>query len=432
MFLTPEQQEVGRRAFLKALAGTPAVGLLAAAAAAKGPVPGGPVRLGVIGVGGQGRALLNNVDPGFGEIRAIADINPASLARADEAMQKKNLPKARHYIEWSDMLQKEQIEAVLIAVPLWQHADIVVACLDAGKHVLCEKMMAWDVAGCERMAQAAERNRRVLEIGYQRRYNGVYVAAYEGIVNQGLLGDVYHVRMVWHRNGNWRRQGEPPVPDYDASKWGYPTFEHLWNWRLYWKYSQGLMAELASHQLNAANWFLKSAPIAVTATGGIHRYNDGREVPDHVYANWEYPGGRTATYSTVESNALENRYEVYFGTKATLLLKNENEALLFEEGGAANRQTGVQVSSRDNAPAADASETRPGNTASSSSTAAAAAGTPGLPAARASATRQEISRFCAAVRVGTPLACGPQEAMHSARACIRANEAIQKKMRLDV
>ena len=63
MFLTPEQQEVGRRTFLKALAGTPALGLLGAAAAMKGPVPGGPVRLGIVGVGGQGRALLNNLDP---------------------------------------------------------------------------------------------------------------------------------------------------------------------------------------------------------------------------------------------------------------------------------------------------------------------------------------------------------------------------------
>jgi predicted dehydrogenase len=428
MFLTPEQQQVGRRTFLKALAGTPAVGLLAAAAAARGPVPGGPVRLGIIGVGGQGRALLNNVDPAFGEIRALADINPASLARANEALLKKNLPKPRHYVEWSEMLQKEDLEAVLVAVPLWQHADVAVGCLEAGKHVLCEKMMAWDVAGCERMAQAAERNDRVLEIGYQRRYNGVYLAAYEGIVDKGLLGEVYHVRMVWHRNGNWRRKGEPPVPDYDATKWGYPTFDHLWNWRLYWKYSQGLMAELASHQVNAANWFLKSAPSAVTATGGIHRFADGREVYDHVYAMWEYPGGRTATYSSVESNAMENRYEAYFGTKATLVVKNENEALLFEEGADAARQTGVQVSSRDNAPAADASETRPGNTSS----APAAAATPASPANRPSATRQEISRFCSAVRVGTPVACGPREAMHSARACIRANEAIQKKARLDV
>ena len=142
------------------------------------------------------------------------------------------------------MLEKENIEAVVVAVPLWAHADVVVPCLDAGKHVLCEKMMAWDVAGCLRMMAAAEKANRVLEIGYQRNYNPVYQAAYDGIIKRGLLGDVYHARFAWHRNGNWRRTGEPPSPDYDPSKWGYPTFEHLWNWRLYWKYSRGLFAEL--------------------------------------------------------------------------------------------------------------------------------------------------------------------------------------------
>jgi len=428
MQFTEEQQAIGRRNFLKALAGTPALGLLGAAAAMKGPVPGGPVRLGIIGVGGQGRALLNNIDPAFGDLKAMADINPDSLKRADEVLLKRKLPAATHYVEWKEMLQKENIEAVLIGVPLWAHADATVGCLEAGKHVLCEKMMAWDVDGCERMTRAAERTGRLLEIGYQRRYNGVYQAAYDGIVTKGLLGDVYHVRMVWHRNGNWRRIGNPPSPDYNPSQWGYPTFEHLWNWRLYWKYSQGLFAELASHQLNAVNWFLGSHPTTVMASGGVYRYNDGREVPDHIYAIWDYPGGRTATFSSIESNALENRYEVFFGTKATLLVKNENEAQLFEEGSAAT-QTGVQVSPRDSGPAAESSETRPGNT--NAGTAAAAA--PDSPSgARPAATKQEISRFCAAVRVGTPLACGPHEAMHSARACIRANEAIQKKMRLDL
>ena len=425
MQLTQEQQAVGRRTFLKAIAGTPALGLLGAAALMKGPVPGGPVRLGVIGAGGQGRALLNNVDPAFGEVRALCDINPVQLNRADQVLVKRQLPAARHYVEWREMLEREDLEGVIIALPLWLHADVTVACLEAGKHVLCEKMMASDDDGCERMRAAAERSGRVLEIGYQRRYNGVYQAAYEGIVAKGLLGDVYHVRMVWHRNGNWRRNVEAPPAGLDPSKWGYPTYEHLINWRLYWKYSQGLFAELASHQLNAVNWFLGLAPVAVTASGGVHRFKDGREVPDHIYAMWEYPDGRTVTYSSVESNALENRYEVFFGTKATLVVKNEVEALLFDEDG--DRESGIQVTGRDAGPAADASETRPENR--SAAAAAPAAQTSGT---RPAASRQEISRFCAAVRVRTPLACGAEAAMHSAKACIRANEAMAKKARLDV
>src|SRR4029450_901337 len=86
MSLTPEQQELGRRNFMRVLAGTPAVAALAAAAALKGPVRGGPVRLGFIGVGGQGRTLLEQTDPQFAEIVAICDINPLQLAKADASL----------------------------------------------------------------------------------------------------------------------------------------------------------------------------------------------------------------------------------------------------------------------------------------------------------------------------------------------------------
>ena len=426
MNLTPEQETIGRRNFLKALAGTPALAALGAAAAVKGPVRGGPVKVGFIGIGAQGRVLLTNTDPAYADVRALCDINPASLAKADDVIAKKKAPPARHYVEWRDMLEHEDLEAIITAVPLWMHAEVVCGCLDAGKHVLCEKMMAWDLAGCERMLRAAERNGRVLEIGYQRWYNPIYQAAYEGVVKAGLLGDVYHTRLVWHRNQNWRRPGDPPSADYDASKWGYPTWDHLWNWRLYWRYSQGLVAELASHQLNVANWFFDSSPIEVQASGGLYRYKDGRrEVYDHVYATFEYPGGRNAVFTSIESNAFDQRYEAFMGTKGTLILRNETEALLFDEG-AGNRATGIEVSAKTGGAALDASESRAADATSTSRSVA-----PGT-VDRPSATRQEISRFCEAVRVHRPIACGPERAMHSARACILANQAIEKKTYLRV
>src|SRR3990167_5857566 len=203
-------------------------------------------------------------------------------------------------------------------------------------------MMAWDTAGYTRMIETARKNTRILEIGYQRNYNPVYRSAYEGVMRQGLLGDVHYVRLAWHRNGNWRRTGDPPSKDFDASKWGYPTWDHLWNWRLYWKYSQGLFAELGSHQVNAVNWFLGATPQHVQATGGIHRYNDGREVPDHVYAIFDYPGGVTGSFTSVESNAFDERYEAFYGTKGTMIIRNENDAMLFDEGAGA-KATGVEV-----------------------------------------------------------------------------------------
>jgi predicted dehydrogenase len=434
MNLTPEQEIIGRRNFLKALAGTPALAALGAAAALKGPLPGGPVRLAYIGVGSQGRAQLDVARLPHADVRALCDINPSSLTRADEILKQNGLPPARHYAEWREVLQKEDIEGVVLAPPLWAHADIAVGCLEAGKHVLCEKMMAWDVAGCERMRDAARRTGRVLEIGYQRFYNPMYEATYDGIIRQGVLGDVYYARLAWHRNANWRRQGQPPSSDYDPSRWGYPTFEHLLNWRLYWKYSQGLFAELGSHQLNVANWFFGAEPDRVIASGGVYRFADGREVPDHVFGTFEYSGGRTATFTSVESNAFDDAYEMFMGTKGTLILKNENAAYLFEEG-SPNRPTAVEVTTRGGGPAVQTSETVSGSTPDTSASSGApasgspSASSPGSAAAldRRVATRRQLERFCAAVRVQTPVACGPDRAIGSATACIRANESLAKK-----
>jgi predicted dehydrogenase len=430
--LTPEEQAIGRRNFLKVVAGVPALAGLGTAAAMKGPLHGGPVRLGFIGLGGEGRVLLAQVDPAFAEVRAMADINPTQLARADEVLRKTNKPPAPHYEEWKDMLQKEELEAVVIAVPLWAHADITVGCLDAGKHVLCEKMMAWDEAGCDRMAQAARKNNRLLEIGYQRNYNPVYQAAYSGVVKAGVLGDVYHVRLVWHRNGTWRRDADPPSPNYDPSKWGYPTFDHLINWRLFNRYSRGLLAELASHQVNISNWFLDALPEAVIGSGGVYRFPEGgRELPDHVYTTWEYPHGRTVTFSSIESNAFERNYEAFFGTKGTLIMQGETEAFLFEEGNGSRQATNIEVTPRGSGPALDASESRAADAAGRQQSAV----TPGAgttTAERLSSYRLEISGFCASVRTGAPLACGPERASHSAKACIRAWEAVDKKSRVTI
>ena len=114
--------------------------------------------------------------------------------------------------------------------------------------------------------QAAQTHRRVLEIGHQRYYNPIYQAAYDGIVKAGLLGEVYHARLVWHRNGNWRRKADLPSPDYTPAQWGYPTFDHLVNWRLYKQYSRGHMAELASHMVERSPTG-SSAPTPTAAIG---------------------------------------------------------------------------------------------------------------------------------------------------------------------
>ncbi len=420
MNLTPEQKELGRRNFLvRAGVGVPALAAFGAAAVARGPLHGGPVKAALIGVGGEGKMLLGQCEPNHISIQALCDVNPLHAKQGADALVGLGRRRPREYQDWKEMLAKESLEAVIIASPLWTHADITVGCLEAGKHVLCEKMMAWDVAGTQRMLDAARKNRKVLEIGYQRFYNPMYQAAYENVIKPGVLGDVYHIRLVWHRNGSWRRDEKAPSAGYDPSPWGYPDWEHLVNWRLYWKYSQGLVAELGSHQVAIANWVLGTTPQTVHASGVIARYKDGREVPDHIYVTWDYPEDRTVTFSSIQSNAFDNYYEMILGTKGTLILSAESEAYLFhegEDGGAA-----MSVTPKTGNAILDASASR---------VASASGGTDGTKATSLAADslnpyRLEISHFCAAVRTGIPLLCGPERAQHSAAACIHANEALK-------
>jgi len=168
----------------------------------------------------------------------------------------------------------------------------------------------------------------------------------------------------------------------------------------------------------------------VIASGGLYRFPENREVYDHVYVTFEYPGGRTAVFSSIESNAFDDYYEMYLGTKGTLIMLREREALLFEEGGG-GRQTGIEVTPAGNGAAAQSSETMAAHT-NQGAARSATPSTAGDPAARPSATRLQMRRFCSAIRVGTPLACGPDKAIESARACIGANEAIKTKARVNL
>jgi predicted dehydrogenase len=343
-------------------------------------------------------------------------------------MVKKGWPKPNEYDDWQQMLQKEDLEAVHIATPLWMHAPIAVGALNAGKHVLCEKMMAKSAAECQQMIDAAKNNHRMLEIGYQRYYNPIYQAAYSNVIKQGVLGDIYHARLVWHRNNTWRRTEAAPS-NFDPSRWGYPDWEHLLNWRMYRKYSEGLLCELGSHQITAASWFFDSHPIAVYTTGGTYRYKDGREVYDHVFATFNYPGDRTAIFTSIQSNAFEDYYELYMGTKGTLILTKELEAYLFTEPGVgepAGQPTRLEISRQSSGPVADSSASQAAGTTQRTVNQGDAIVNKGI------AYQNEIAEFCTSIRTGSPVRCGGEKAMTSAVAILTGNASAEKGMKLEI
>ncbi len=268
----------------------------------------------------------------------------------------------------------------------------------------------------------------MLEIGYQRNYNPMYQAAYDGIVKTGMLGDIYHVRLAWHRNGSWRRKGEPPSPDYDPSKWGYPTFDHLYQLAAVLE----ILARADGGAVQPSGERRQLVPGVRSGGGdGLGRpvpFPEGREVYDHVYVTFEYPGGRTAVFSSIESNAFDDYYEMYFGTKGTLIMLREREALLFEEGGGGG-QTGVEVTPAGTGAVAQSSETwRPTRIRPAPERRRRRQGRRHRPTSRRRGFRCSGSarRFASARRSRA----GPTRPSAPPRACIGANEAIKTKARV--
>ena len=262
------------------------------------------VRLGFVGIGDRGRALLLNCQQLENvEIAFVCDNYEPHYQRAIELTQ----GKAKAFYDYRKMLDEaDNLDAVIIATPLHEHAHITIDFLNSGIHVFCEKSMARTLADSQVMALTANRTGKILQIGHQRMFNPAYLKAYERAAS-GEIGQITQIRAYWHRNNDWRR----PVPE------GHPELERKVNWRMYDEYSAGLMTELASHQIQIANWFLGETPMQVMGSGSICFWKDGREVYDNVACVYDYPKGVKVIYDSVISNrkyGLEEQIMGHLGT----------------------------------------------------------------------------------------------------------------------
>ncbi len=305
---------VNRRDFLKtaavaAVAAGGAMPVKAAPALLSSPSPGSTVHYGFIGTGTEGCDLLKRLAT-IPEGRCIAtcDIYAPNLKRGVETIGSNPQTYTGSPTEYRRMLERKDMDAVLIATPLNMHAQMVIDSLNAGKHVFVEKTMYFKEEEGDQIRKAAEANsKQVVQIGLQRRSSVLYNVAMQ-MIRKGALGKVMFVRAQWHRNNNWRR----PVRD--------PKFERLINWRMYREYSGGLMAELASHQVDVANWAFGAEPVSVMGTGGIDYWKDGREVCDNVEVIFRYPEGRKMIFSSILYNAHFGFDEQIMGDHGTLII----------------------------------------------------------------------------------------------------------------
>jgi predicted dehydrogenase len=267
---------------------------------------GKPVRVGVVGTGSRGNLLLELMlsIPSI-QIIAICDNYPPNLKLGFDIMQ----GKATTYVDHRKMFEQENLDAVVVATPLHQHAPVVLDAFSAGLHVFCEKTMARTVGECVSMVKASQEAGKVFQTGLQRMFDRNYLTFMEMLKNNHI-GKITQIRAYWHRNNDWRR----PVPS--------PELERKINWRLYHEYSCGLMTELAAHHIQVANWVLNDTPIRVMGSGSLNYWKDGREVYDNVNLVYEYPGGIHLDYDSLISNKHYGAEVQVMGDKGTFEMES--------------------------------------------------------------------------------------------------------------
>ena len=275
-----------------------------------GKSPNEKVRLGVIGVGDRGRALLLNLQAFMNEanveIAAVCDNYEPNYQRAINITG----GKAKAFYDYRKLLEMKDLDGVIIATPLHEHKRMTIDALNAGMHVFCEKAMARSIDDVKLMYDAHVETKKILQTGHQRMFSPVYLTAIDKI-HSGGLGKITHMRAYWHRNGDWRR----PVPK------GHPELDRKINWRLYDEYSAGLFTELLSHQMQVANWVKKSYPVSVVANGSINFWKQGREVYDDIACIFDYEDGTQFVYDSINSNKHYGIEEQILGSKGTMELE---------------------------------------------------------------------------------------------------------------
>ncbi len=275
------------------------------------------VQYGMIGTGSRGSYLLKHLAQiDNGRCVALCDLQQTALDRGLKTIG--GSPKT--YKDYRELLAQKDIDAVFVIVPLFAHYPITCDALQAGKHVFCEKALVFkpeEVHGLR--ALKAQHPNQVLQTGLQRRYSKFYQTV-KDMVDKGVLGQVKYMHAQWHRN----------MINKPSSLWtmkpGGDT--NLANWRLYRKYSGGLVAELTSHQVDVADWMFGSAPESVTGFGSLDVLMDGRDVYDNVQLIYRYPKGQQLTWSGISTNShlpLFNASrtemgEIIMGTEGTIHL----------------------------------------------------------------------------------------------------------------
>lgn len=344
-YIVSQENNVSRRGFLRvAAAGTAALGLMGRSALSYGKTIGAndKIRLGAIGCGGQGRSLVRRFTEN------AADWNVEVLAVCDVFTKRQEMGReaaggnAEMYGDYRRLLEREDLDGIIIATPDHWHAKIALEALDSGRHVYLEKPMAHTPYEALAIHRKVQQTGLKLQVGSQHTADGAYFAARQAVA-EGRIGQPVWTTTGYSRNnknGEWNWDfdaGARPGDNLDwdmwlGHKWGLAPKrswdpDRYFRFRKYYDYAGGIATDLFYHKLAPFMIvFDNELPSRVTASGGIYCYPD-REVPDNSFVLIDYPSKHTLAILASMTNDAGVSDRI-FGQKGTLDLQGGSKIKL--------------------------------------------------------------------------------------------------------
>lgn len=295
-----------RREFLASVASVPLLGAKSIqaenssnASPSRPHKPGQPLRLGIVGYGNRGEELLTaTLLTGLNlEFRGVCEL---FNRRLEQGLRDAG-SLARGYDNYFEMLESDDIDAVIIATPDHWHARMAMEAAKKGKHVYLEKCMTRTAGEAKSLRDAVKSSGVIFQLGHQGRQRDLNIMARE-LINKETLGQITLIETTTNRNDSekeWNNKknelANSDSVDWDqfqeASDEKYPfTADRYYGWRNYWAYGTGMSGDLLSNEFDVVNSILDlGIPESAIATGGLYYHRDGREVPDVFQAAFEYP-----------------------------------------------------------------------------------------------------------------------------------------------
>ena len=300
-----------RRQFLKQAAGALAVGAAAYLVPSRAFGANNRVVTGHIGTGGQGTSNLNQFLKQGVSVGAVCDVDKSHAAATLRLLEGKGI-KPASLGDYRKLLERKDINAVVIGTPDHWHALTAIHACQAGKDVYCEKPLTLTVVEGRKMVEAARANRRIVQTGSQQRSDPKFRLTCE-LVRSGRIGKVQKV-IVGLPRVNFAGPPVPdsdPPPELDYDLWLGPAPKRPYNakrvhylFRFFWDYSGGQMTNFGAHDIDIAQWGLdmdESGPVAVEGTATFHP-EKWYETPSTCRLTYTYANGVTMLVGQVQKD----------------------------------------------------------------------------------------------------------------------------------